>query len=361
MKTILIVENEPSVRADIQNILASAGFDTLVAENGAQGICLAKERALDLAICDVATLDKNRDEVVRALQFERDTRCVPFIFMTERPKRGDDRKGAVGETSNCLAKPFAPEELLDAVMARLSAREGSPEFAKQQMECLRDNIAWSLSHDLNNLLNPIYCATHLLESHPETEVRELSCVVRESAGSLVCLSQNLLRYTDLRLTLFDPDRLHQAREQGKHKPAATHIVERAALQKASDAGRSEDLHLEVENVLLPIPEEMLLKLAHELVGNAFVLSASGEQIEVRVSRKEGGAILSVAGKAKDLSEKVLPKGMTPEADLPDRNQNFVQLGWDICKAIAQVYGARMESCDGSETAVSVFFPTVAIA
>ena len=54
MSTILCVEDEPQIRADLAEELADAGYEVLEASNGAEGIRMIVERKPDLVISDIS-------------------------------------------------------------------------------------------------------------------------------------------------------------------------------------------------------------------------------------------------------------------------------------------------------------------
>ncbi len=53
MKTILIIEDESQIRNNIREILQLSDFDTIVADNGIQGVELAKLKHPNLIMCDL--------------------------------------------------------------------------------------------------------------------------------------------------------------------------------------------------------------------------------------------------------------------------------------------------------------------
>ena len=53
MKRILIIEDDKTLRTFTSEILSLAGFQVMVAENGKEGIEIAKENKPDLIICDI--------------------------------------------------------------------------------------------------------------------------------------------------------------------------------------------------------------------------------------------------------------------------------------------------------------------
>ena len=63
MKKILVIEDQPLVRANLVEILELEEFDVVGAENGLFGTLWAQEHLPDLIICDVPTLDKWAQEL----------------------------------------------------------------------------------------------------------------------------------------------------------------------------------------------------------------------------------------------------------------------------------------------------------
>ena len=67
-KTILVIEDEPQVRNNIQQIIELSDYRVLAAENGRVGLQLAKTALPDLIICDIMMPEMNGYEVVAALR-----------------------------------------------------------------------------------------------------------------------------------------------------------------------------------------------------------------------------------------------------------------------------------------------------
>ncbi|MEJ2005629.1 MAG: response regulator, partial [Cyclobacteriaceae bacterium] len=53
MKKILIIEDNPDIRENISEILELAGYETITAPDGKQGIELAQQELPDLILCDI--------------------------------------------------------------------------------------------------------------------------------------------------------------------------------------------------------------------------------------------------------------------------------------------------------------------
>ena len=120
MTTILAIEDENSIRANIQDILELEGFDVLTAENGKVGVGLALKHCPDLIICDVSMPELNGYDVLVKLRQDPSTIEIPFIFLTGNASRADVRKGMSLGADDYLTKPFTPAELREAIATRLA-------------------------------------------------------------------------------------------------------------------------------------------------------------------------------------------------------------------------------------------------
>ncbi len=119
MKKILVIEDSKPFRNQILKQLESKGFCIIAAENGFDGIKLAKEQLPDLVICDILMPDLDGYSVLIALRQNPDTAIIPFIFVTAKVTRSDLRKGMVLGADDYLTKPFTPEELIASVTTQL--------------------------------------------------------------------------------------------------------------------------------------------------------------------------------------------------------------------------------------------------
>ncbi|MBD2775601.1 response regulator transcription factor [Iningainema tapete] len=133
MKKILVIEDEVQICANIQQILSLSGFNAMTANNGLEGLRLAKTEKPDLICCDVMMPELDGYDVLTALRQDSVTESIPVIFLTAKVDRGDLRQGMELGADDYLTKPFSPEELLKAIKVRL-ARIEKPTLIKQQYE-----------------------------------------------------------------------------------------------------------------------------------------------------------------------------------------------------------------------------------
>lgn len=123
MKKILVIEDEPSVRANILELLEAEDFDVVSADNGFIGALWAQEHLPDLIICDVMMPELNGYDVLTALRQYPGTATIPFIFLTAKVDKADIRHGMELGADDYLTKPFTRAELLGAIAARRAKHE----------------------------------------------------------------------------------------------------------------------------------------------------------------------------------------------------------------------------------------------
>jgi len=118
MKRILVIEDQPVMRRNIQTILEMEGFDVVVAENGRKGVAAAQSGPPDLILCDVMMPELDGFGVLAALRENEKTATIPFVFLTAKGEKTDLRTGMNLGADDYLAKPVSSEELVTAVNAR---------------------------------------------------------------------------------------------------------------------------------------------------------------------------------------------------------------------------------------------------
>ena len=113
---ILIVEDEPGIAHYVQRGLAYEGFAVEVAGDGFVALAAARERPPDLVVLDLMLPGMDGIEIARRLRAGSD---VPIIMLTARDAVADRVAGLESGADDYMPKPFAFEELLARIHARL--------------------------------------------------------------------------------------------------------------------------------------------------------------------------------------------------------------------------------------------------
>jgi DNA-binding response OmpR family regulator len=121
MATIVIVEDEQTVRETLARSFAAEGHSVVTAADGVEGLLLARERQPDLIVLDVMLPLMDGLSVCRILRKESDVR---ILILTARDMEMDRIAGLDTGADDYVTKPFSTGELLARVRA-LMRREPS--------------------------------------------------------------------------------------------------------------------------------------------------------------------------------------------------------------------------------------------
>ncbi|MGE5679735.1 MAG: response regulator transcription factor, partial [Bacillota bacterium] len=105
-RKIVVIEDDISLRDNIEQLLEEFGYRVLSAEDGKKGIKIIKEILPDLIISDIMMPGIDGYEVLRQLGSDPKTLTIPFIFLTARAEMKDLREGMLLGADDYLIKPF---------------------------------------------------------------------------------------------------------------------------------------------------------------------------------------------------------------------------------------------------------------
>ena len=114
MKNILIVDDEPDIRAILRYNLEREGFAVTEAVDGNDALDkLSKD--LDLAILDIMMPGKDGYDVCRKIREQGNT--LPIVFLTAMDREFDELKGLEVGADDYVRKPFSPKMLIARINA----------------------------------------------------------------------------------------------------------------------------------------------------------------------------------------------------------------------------------------------------
>ena len=123
-KTVLIVEDEKNIVDILKFNLQRAGYQTLEAYDGEDGLSQALSANPDLILLDVMLPKKNGFDVCRALREQGSN--VPVIILTAREEEADKVLGLEIGADDYITKPFSMRELVARVGANIRRTSMSP-------------------------------------------------------------------------------------------------------------------------------------------------------------------------------------------------------------------------------------------
>ena len=126
MRKVLVVDDEPSIRAVLRGYLEAASFAVVEAEDGQSALtALRSESAdpVDLVLLDVMMPGMDGLEVLRRIRTFSD---VYVVLVTARSEEVDKLVGLGVGADDYVTKPFSPREVTARVQAVLRRRRGGP-------------------------------------------------------------------------------------------------------------------------------------------------------------------------------------------------------------------------------------------
>ena len=115
-KTILVVEDEKAIADILVFNLQREGYQTLEANNGADGLKLALEKSPDLILLDVMLPQMDGFEVCKRVRMSSG---VPILMLTAREEETDKILGLELGADDYITKPFSMRELMARVKANM--------------------------------------------------------------------------------------------------------------------------------------------------------------------------------------------------------------------------------------------------
>lgn len=117
VKKILIVEDSPTERHVLGELLAKNGYNVVTAESGEEAIAKSKSEMPDLILMDVVMPGMNGYQATRTITRDEETRHIPVIMCTSKRQETDKIWGLRQGANDYLVKPINPQVLLEKIAA----------------------------------------------------------------------------------------------------------------------------------------------------------------------------------------------------------------------------------------------------
>lgn len=114
-KTVLVVEDNAETRDIWFTILDAHGYRVVQAENGVEGVRLAREERPDVILMDYSLPQMDGWEATRRIRSEPVTRSIPVIGVTAHAYVADRENALRAGCTDFLTKPCEPADILNAV------------------------------------------------------------------------------------------------------------------------------------------------------------------------------------------------------------------------------------------------------
>ena len=185
---ILIVEDNHDLRFYIKSFLAET-YSIIEADNGKEGLGIARKYLPDLVISDVMMPEMNGYALCKALKTEELTSHIPVILLTAKASKDDKIEGLETGADDFITKPFDQQELLVRIENIITQREN----LKKKFSRIVNTIGVGKNieiedNDINSLdqkfMNKLFFYLSQNISDPELNVETLSRISNISSRQL---------------------------------------------------------------------------------------------------------------------------------------------------------------------------------
>ncbi|MCA2221474.1 response regulator transcription factor [Nonomuraea aurantiaca] len=213
---VLVVDDEPNIRALLSQTLRLVSFEVRTAESGAEAVRAAREFEPDIVVLDVMMADIDGFEVARRLG-----ESVPVLFLTARDTVEDRVKGLTLGADDYVAKPFSLEEVvlrIRAILRRSRTETGHKDvlrYADLELdvaahEVRRGGVLVDLSPTEFNLLE--YLLTNAGRVVSKAQI--LDSVWRYDFDGDSSIVESYVYYLRKKIDKFEPQLIHTVRGVG---------------------------------------------------------------------------------------------------------------------------------------------------
>ncbi len=117
--TVLIIDDAVHIRRLVARMLEQAGFRTLEAGDGVQGLHLLKTEKPDVVTCDISMPLMNGYQFLVAARKDSETRHIPIIVVTAVGQEEEATRATEMGANGYLTKPFSSTNLIETIQNQL--------------------------------------------------------------------------------------------------------------------------------------------------------------------------------------------------------------------------------------------------
>ena len=117
IKNILVVDDSPTDRQYLSDILAKSGYTVTTAESAEDALANVRQRRPDLVLMDVVMPGQSGYQATRTLSKDSSTKDIPVIICTTKGQETDRVWGMRQGARDYIVKPVSQADLLAKIQA----------------------------------------------------------------------------------------------------------------------------------------------------------------------------------------------------------------------------------------------------
>jgi CheY-like chemotaxis protein len=361
MKRILVIEDTTNVRDNICEILEAEDYEVHSAENGKIGLEMASSLQPDLVLCDIMMPEMDGYEVLKEMRKNVATSTVPFIFLTAKNTRHDQRMGMELGADDYIPKPFTLEELLGAVAMRLKRSAEFIEKSEKKLTELTKNMGAPITEVISEPLKAVIGFSKMLMTEyanmEKFEMAEFTQLIYKAGMKLNTIVGKSFLYYQLEALALDGEKL--ATKQKESSRNIKTLAENLIAELANDLNRGNDIIVNLEDANLQLPADYFLAVLKEITENAMLFSPKRTSVRVIGGRDGDQYIITVRDEGLGMTQDQVSRiGAYQKFQEDIEGKAGVGLGLINSKKIIELFGGTfmIKSNLGIDTTVRFSFP-----
>lgn len=339
MYTIILAEDDKTVRDSIYDLLSLEGYNCLVTCNGEEALNLIERKKADLIISDIMMPKLDGIGLFKILNKRGLLNNTPFIFLTAKNDYHSIRNGMNLGADDYLAKPFSSGELLEAVKTRIDKRVQ----VQTKFDELRNNIIKYIPHELKTpLISVMGYSSMLLEDCADKVDEETLMHIKsiyESGKRLNRTIDKFLVYAELR-SVRSFDEIHLPEED---KRSLNQVVDDIIGNLSTTIKNGNKYVKDIDDITPKLNIKFIEILLTELIENAYKFSTNNSDVIISAYQNKVSAAIIVQnnGKAfKDEDKKNI--GPFIQFNKETEQQQGNGLGLAIACRILELAGGKLK-------------------
>jgi signal transduction histidine kinase len=370
--TILIVDDDPIVRALMRAALEDAGFAVLEAADGEEASRLCVESRPDLVVVDVLMPGMDGFELCRQLRRHPQLAYVPILMATGLDDVPSITKAYEAGATDFIAKPIQWVILNHRVRYMLRASRAFNELRENQERLVvsmnaaeaanraKTQFLANMSHELRTPLNAIIGFSQMMREGTygplAAKYAEYAKIIAESGSHLLAIINDILD-----ITRSETDRLVLVEEEveiARIVSLSTSMIQEMAMIGGIDYS----VEMESDLPVMYADAAKLRQVLINLLSNAVKFTPSGGKVRLQVKReRKGGLSFRVEDTGIGIAPEKIALVLTPFGQVDSRlarKYGGVGLGLPLTKRLVELHGGTMDIASGPAqgTVVTAHFP-----
>lgn len=368
MKSVLLVEDNPTLLESVAFELEMRKFEVMTAEDGVAALTVLKttKKLPDIIVSDIAMPDMDGYQLLEHVRANDHWSAIPFIFLTAFNSPNAVKIGKDLGADDYLTKPFQPDDLVSAINNKLVRVQQMQRHAQRQVDTARRELINLISHELHTPMTSIYGGAEMLKDALENTSDEMAQTLLKLVQGGAQRMNRLVERIVL-LTQIDSGHLEATFKQVARVINFIEVLE-SGIEQAANAPDLADHQVQVK---LNAPRETLAiqgvapfvqAVIEEGIRNAIKFSRPQQIVQVQVTANAEmiGVAISDQGIGIPADKLASVWERFRQVDRESQEQQGVGLGLPMIADIMRIHGgeALINSQPNKGTTLTLNFPRV---